>query len=67
MRPILAGPLWAAILTTAVLGGLRIASAVDSTLTPYTLVAWGLLVPALVAVHVTSRPDRTAGPGPYAH
>lgn len=129
MRPILARPLWAAVLTTAVLGGLLIAYALDSTLTPYTLVsgsagvaaglaaivmairdpfparlaavvlcvtgalaavlamsvgvpgdlatgvtlrgvalvACGLLVPVLLAVHVTSRPHRTGGHGPYAH
>lgn len=39
MRPILARPLGAAVLATAVLGGLLIAYAVDSTLTPYTVVS----------------------------
>lgn len=129
MRPFLARPLWAAVLTTAVLGGLLIAYALDSTLTPYTLVSGsagvaaglaaivmalrdpfparlaavvlcvtgalaavlamsvgvpgglatgvtlrgvalvscGLLVPVLLAVHVTSRSRRTGGDGPYAH
>lgn len=129
MRPFLARPLWAAVLTTAVLGGLLIAYALDSTLTPYTLVSGsagvaaglaaivmalrdpfparlaavvlcvtgalaavlamsvgvpgglatgvtlrgvalvscGLLVPVLLAVHVTSRPRRTGADGPYAH
>jgi TRAP-type mannitol/chloroaromatic compound transport system permease large subunit len=128
MRPILARPLWAAVLTTAVLGGLLIAYALDSTLPPYTLVsaaagvaagaaaivmalrdpfparlaagvlcatgalaavlamsvgvpgdlatgltlrgaalvACGLLVPVLLAVHVTSGPHRTEGRGSYA-
>ena len=128
MRRILARPLWAAVLTTAVLGGLLIAYALDSTLTPYTLVsgsagvaaglaaivmairdpfparlaaavlcvtgalaavlamsvgvpgdlatgvtlrgvtlvACGLLVPVLLAVHVTSGPHRGDGRGPYA-
>ena len=128
MRPLLARPLWAAVLATAVLGGVLLAHAVDSTLTPYivvsgsagaaaglaaivmairdpfparlaaavlcvtgalaavlamsvgvpgdlatgvtlrgvTLVACGLLVPVLLAVHVTSGPHRGDGRGPYA-
>lgn len=128
MRPLLAHPLWAAVLATAVLGGVLLAHAVDSTLTPYivvsgsagvvagvaavimvtrdpfparlaaalvclgaalaavltmtvgapgllatgltlkgaTLVACGLLVPVLLAVHVTSGPGRDGTRGSYA-
>lgn len=128
MRRILARPLWAAVIVTAVLGGLLIAYALDSTLTPYSLmsgsagvaaglaaivmavrdpfparlaavllcvtgalaavlamsvgvpgdlatgvtlrglalVACGLLVPMLLAVHVTSDSSRIHESGPYA-
>lgn len=128
MRPLLARPLWAAVITTAVLGGLLIAYALDTPLSPYSvmsgsagvaaglsaivmalrdpfparlaavvlcvtgalaaalamsvgvpgdlptgvtlrgvaMVACGLLVPVLIAVHVTSGSGRAPQQGPYA-
>lgn len=57
MRPFLARPLWAAVLTTAVLGGLLIAYALDSTLAPYTLVSGSAGVAAGLAAIVMALRD----------